>query len=399
MKPSSHSNPHFESDECPTSLNQHPNVSTYHDLESEIMGSQNSTLARKNAKAQHSQAEPQQVTWRLSLDHEQWLLHERQTSREDQHSRLQNEIGLLWARHESETLVLDVLITLDIEIVEVPCLELKTTAFNYTRENHEGDVAEPEWFELVVALRRRLETEPTSFEEAVELDSTGLLLHPTSPISKPQEIADICRFYHRANLAFRESVFKLSRKRQFRHLAQYVSTYREQQLNKEGRWIEKSVYDIASLSAYLKIAETLAQYSPSPIHKKALVELLKETCGRALVDDWHGSLPQANQSPSSRRQERHIEITKNAARTICVLIRGFPDAERKASFKLAWDEALDGLYFYAGRAAAAKAQLGRMKDEIAEQKSLGEKYVKTQRAVIWAVCSSFLLEACGSSSA
>ncbi|KAK5722902.1 hypothetical protein LTR17_014205 [Elasticomyces elasticus] len=357
------------------------------------MGSQNSTLARKNTKAQHSRAEPQQVTWRLSLYHEQWLLHERQTSQEDQHSRLQNEIGLLWARRESETLVLDVLITLDIEIVEVPCLELKTTAVDYTRENHEGDVAEPEWFELVVALRRRLETESTSFEEAVQSDSTGLLLHPTSPISKPQEIADICRFYHRANLAFRESVFKLSRKKPYRHLAQYVSTYREQHLNMEGRWVEKSVYDIASLSAYLKIAETLAQYSSSPIHKKALVELLKEACGRALVDNWHG-----NHSTSSRRQDRHVEITRNAVRTICVLIRGFPDAERKASFKLAWDEALDGLYFYAGRASAAKAQLNRKTDGIAEQKSLGKKYVKAQRAFIWAVCSPFLKEACGSSS-
>ncbi|KAK3631849.1 hypothetical protein LTR56_016627 [Elasticomyces elasticus] len=301
--------------------------------------------------------------------------------------------------HESETLVLDVLITLDTKIVEVPRLELKTTAFDYSREIQEADIAGPEWFELEVAIRDRHETDTTSLEEAIEADFTGTLLHPPSPISKPQEIADIRRFYHRANLAFRESVFKLSRKRQFRHLARYVSTYREQHLNMEGRWVEKSVYDIVSLSAYLKIAETLAQYSNFPIHKKALVELLKETCGRALVDNWHGSLPQANQPTSSRRQDRHVEITRNAARTICVLIRGFPDAERKASFKTAWDEALDGLYFYAGRAAAAKAQLNRKKDGIAEQKSLKKKYVKTQRAVIWAVCSSFLLEACGSSSA
>ncbi|KAK5707856.1 hypothetical protein LTR97_000395 [Elasticomyces elasticus] len=333
------------------------------------MGSQNSTLARRNTKAEHS-------PWHLSTNREQWLLHERQTSQEDQHPRLQNEIGFLWAR------------------LEVPCLELKTTAFDYSREIQEADVAGTEWFELVVSLRRRLELDPTSLEEVIEPDSTGTMLHPPSPIPMPQEIADICRFYHRANLAFRESAFKLSRKKPYRHLAQYVSTYQERYLG-----AGKTVYDIASLSAYHKIAETLAKYPNFPIHKKALVELLKETCGRALVDNWHGSLPQANHSTSSRRQDRHVEITRNAARTICVLIRGLPDAERKASFKTAWDEALDGLYFYAGRAAAAKAQLNRKKDGIAEQKSLGKKYVKTQRAVIWAVCSSFLLEACGSSSA
>ncbi|KAK4961688.1 hypothetical protein LTR10_002179 [Elasticomyces elasticus] len=250
------------------------------------MGSQNSTFARRDTKVQHSHHKP---PWHLSTNREQWLFYERQSLQEEQHSRLQDDISLLWARHESETLVLDVLMTLDIEIVEVPRLELRKTVFDYTREIQQADVAEPEWFELVVALRRRLERKSTNFQEAIESDSTGILLHPPSPIPMPQEIADICRFYHRANLAFRESAFKLSRKKPYRHLAQYVSTYQERYLG-----VEKTVYDIASLSAYHKIAETLAKYPNFPIHKKALVELLKETCGRALVDNWHGSLPQAN---------------------------------------------------------------------------------------------------------
>ncbi|TKA69071.1 hypothetical protein B0A55_08137 [Friedmanniomyces simplex] len=303
---------------------------------------------------------------------------------EELYSMLQERSYIIRARHEAESFGYEVLMTLDIKIVEEPWLRTRgyvppqpllpalvpsfladgaragrgepVRDLGHEEEPCSGYPAEEKAPEgktgVGEAGREEAGKEEVSDQKAPKrkesAEPSERKRSQPSSTRMPLDVKVIRHFYKRANLAFRIGAYHTSRTKACAEIRRHMDVFDQTYTDRHDEECTRTWYDIDEAADYISIARIMVDKDPCPSNAdEALVNLLREIAGRALVDHWSKGLAKDDTSRIEAKIASHAKATSSRIQAAAVLVAGLPSKERSQNFAERWIDAMysfDGLH-------------------------------------------------------